>query len=256
MTLHTFSGLMVILINMDRSTQRRDQMEHRLKALGLAYSRLSAVDGKAQWGDLCQTVDITAFERNVGRDVMQGEIGCYHSHLRAWQTLLDSDCQTLLVLEDDVVFGDDFLEALGEALQHRRSWDILNLNKIRAKQPVRQAGLGRYSPNAYMGPLTGMGAYLISSDTAARLLPTMLPICLPIDLELDRVHRHQLRRLGLEPFPSYVNDENQSTITGQGFSGVKKYPWYKRMPTFKRRLRDLIRKQIYLLQSRQLFPKK
>lgn len=142
MTLHTFSGLMVILINMDRSTQRRDQMEHRLKALGLAYSRLSAVDGKAQWGDLCQTVDIAAFERNVGRDVMQGEIGCYHSHLRAWQTLLDSDCQTLLVLEDDVVFGDDFLEALGEALQHRRSWDILNLNKIRAKQPVRQAGLG------------------------------------------------------------------------------------------------------------------
>lgn len=101
-----------------------------------------------------------------------------------------------------------------------------------------------------------MGAYLISSDTAARLLPTMLPICLPIDLELDRVHRHQLRRLGLEPFPSYVNDENQSTITGQGFSGVKKYPWYRRMPTFKRRLRDLIRKQIYLLQSRQIFPKK
>jgi len=78
---------------------------------------------------------------------------------------------------------------------------------------------------------------------------------LPIDLELDRVHVHQLRRYGLEPFPSHVDDGNQSTITGQGFSGVKKYPWYRRMPTFKRRLVDLVRKQIYLMQSGQLFPR-
>jgi glycosyl transferase family 25 len=201
-------------------------------------------------------VDVYTFERNVGRDVMPGEIGCYHSHLQAWRTLVDSECHTLLVLEDDVVFGGDFLEALGEALQHRRSWDTLNLNKIRAKQPVRQAGLGRYSLNAYLGPLTGMGAYLISRDTATRLLPAMLPISLPIDLELDRVHRHQLRRFGLEPFPSHVNDENQSTITGQNFSGVKRYPWYRRMPTFKRRLRDLFSKQVYLMQSGQMFAKK
>lgn len=256
MTQHSFPGLMVILINLDRSIQRRQQMEQRLLALGLAYTRLSAVDGKAQWDTLRSTVDQVAFERHVGRDLMPGEIGCYHSHLQSWQALLQSDCHTLLVLEDDVVFGEDFIAALGEALQHRHSWDMLNLNKIRAKQPVCQARVGRYSLNAYMGPLTGMGAYLISRDTAARLLPAMLPIVLPIDLELDRVHRHQLRRLGLEPFPSHVNDENQSTITGQGFAGVKKYPWYRRMPTFKRRLRDLVRKQLYLMQSGQLFPKK
>jgi glycosyl transferase family 25 len=255
MTLHTFTGLMVILINLDRSKQRREQMDHRLASLGLAYTRLSAVDGKAQWETLRSTVDKVAFERNVGRDLMLGEIGCYHSHLQSWNALLQSDCHTLLVLEDDVVFGDDFMEAIDQALQYRQSWDMLNLNKIRAKQPVCQSRVGRYSLNAYMGPLTGMGAYLISRDTAARLLPAMLPIVLPIDLELDRVYRHRLRRLGLEPFPSHVNDENQSTITGQGFDEVKKYPWYRRLPTFKRRLRDLVRKQLYLMESGQLFPK-
>jgi glycosyl transferase family 25 len=256
MTSNSFPGLMVALINLDRSEHRRIQMAQRLAEIGLAYSRLAAVDGKARWAELLPSVDVYTFERNVGRDVMPGEIGCYHSHLQAWRTLVDSECHTLLVLEDDVVFGGDFLEALGEALQHRRSWDTLNLNKIRAKQPVRQAGLGRYSLNAYLGPLTGMGAYLISRDTATRLLPAMLPISLPIDLELDRVHRHQLRRFGLEPFPSHVNDENQSTITGQNFSGVKRYPWYRRMPTFKRRLRDLFSKQVYLMQSGQMFAKK
>lgn len=247
---------MVILINLERSIQRREQMEQRLLELGLAYTRLSAVDGKAQWEMLQSTVDKFTFERNVGRDLMPGEIGCYHSHLQSWNALVQSDCHTLLVLEDDVVFGDDFIEAIGEALQYRQSWDMLNLNKIRAKQPVCQALVGRYSLNAYMGPLTGMGAYMISRVTAARLLPAMLPIVLPIDLELDRVHRHRLRRLGLEPFPSHVNDENQSTITGQGFAGVKKYTWYRRLPTFKRRFRDLVCKQLYLMKSGQLFPKK
>jgi glycosyl transferase family 25 len=169
--------------------------------------------------------------------------------------LIHSDSHTLLVLEDDVVFGDDFLPALQQALVHRDRWDMLNFNKIRAKQPVRQAQLGSYLLNAYMGPLTGMGAYLISRDTAQRLMPNLLPITLPIDLELDRVHLHRIRRYGLEPFPSHVDDGNQSTITGQSFSGVNKYPWYRRMPTLKRRLRDLLAKQVYLLQTGQIFPK-
>lgn len=253
MTQHNFHGLMVILINMDRSIQRRQQMEHRLLGLGLVYTRLSAVDGKARWAELSPTVDVYTFQRNVGRDVMQGEIGCYHSHLQAWRALVDSNSHTLLVLEDDVVFGDNFLPALHEALLHRHSWDMLNFNKIRAKQPVQQAQIGPYSLNAYLGPLTGMGAYLISRDTARRLLSSMLPITLPIDLELDRVHRHRIRRYGLEPFPSHVDDGNQSTITGQSFSGVKKYPWYRRLPTFRRRLRDLFSKQIYLLRTGQIF---
>ena len=255
MTSNSFLGLMVTLINLDRSEHRRIQMAQRLAEIGLAYSRLAAVDGKARWAELLPSVDVYTFERNVGRDVMPGEIGCYHSHLQAWRTLVDSECHTLLVLEDDVVFGDDFLQALREALTHRDRWDMLNFNKIRAKQPVRQAQIGPYSLNAYMGPLTGMCAYLISRDTALQLLPSMLPITLPIDLELDLVHRHRIRRYGLEPFPSHVDDENQSTITGPSFSGVNKFPWYRRMPTFKRRVFHLLCKQIYLLRSGRLFPK-
>ncbi len=251
-----FPGLMVLLINLDRSEHRRLQMERRLADMGLAYTRLSAVDGKAHWSELVTSVDVSLFERQVGRDLIAGEIGCFHSHLRAWKSLVDSDCHTLLVLEDDVVFGPDFLPALQLALEHRHRWDVLNLNKIRAKQAVRQAQLGPYALNAYMGPLTGMGAYLISRDTAQRLLPDMLPITLPIDLELDRVHRHRISRYGLEPFPSHVDDEDQSTITGQAFAGVRKHAWYRRMPTFKRRLRDLFAKQWYLLRTGQLFPEK
>jgi len=253
MTASAFPDLMVILINLDRSVQRREQMEQRLKELGLGYVRMPAVDGTAEWEKLQQSVDIPAFQRNVGRDVLKGEIGCYHSHLQAWAMFLETGQQTLLVLEDDVVFGPDFLNAMSIALENKDKWDILNLNKIRAKQPVCQAKLDGYSLNAYIGPLTGMGAYLISSRTAATLGPKLMPIILPIDLALDRIHIHHQRRYGFEPFPSYVDDENQSTITGSSFNTVKKYSWYLRMPTFSRRLTDLFKKLIYLFQTGQIF---
>jgi glycosyl transferase family 25 len=250
----TFPDLMVILINLDRSVQRREQMEERLKELGLGYIRMPAVDGAAEWEKLQQSVDIPTFQRNVGRDVLKGEIGCYHSHLQAWAMFLETGKQTLLVLEDDVVFGSDFLNAISIALENKDKWDILNLNKIRAKQPVRQARLAEYCLNAYIGPLTGMGAYLISSRTVAKLDPALMPITMPIDLALDRIHIHHQRRYGLEPFPSYVDDENQSTITGNSFNKVKKYKWYLRMPTFRRRLGDIFKKLLYLFQTGQIFP--
>jgi glycosyl transferase family 25 len=256
MTQAHVDGLLVLLINLDRSDSRLSQMQQRLSKLGLHYERLSAVDGKLQWQRLKETVNITAFERNVGRDIMPGEIGCYHSHLQAWQQLLSSDAKTLLVLEDDVVFGADFLSALKLALVHSQSWDMLNLNKIRAKQPIRLFHLDAYALNAYVGPLTGMGAYLIHKEVAARLLPQMLPIELPIDLELDRVHKFDLRRYGLEPFPSAVQDNDESTITGLSFGMVKKYPWFKRFPVFGRRLTTLVGKTFYLLLKGRFFPKK
>ena len=116
-------GLGVWLINLDRSTARREAMEARLSALGLPYTRFSAIDGRAEWDRLVASVDIAAFRRNVGREVLPGEIGCYASHLGVWQALLDSPHEVALILEDDVVFHDDFLPALDPVMDARDRWD-------------------------------------------------------------------------------------------------------------------------------------
>jgi glycosyl transferase family 25 len=247
--------LKVVLINLDRSTSRRATMEIRLAELGLRFERMPAFDGVGRFEELVSTVDVKAFERNVGRRLLPGEIGCYHSHLAAWRLLLESKARTLLVLEDDVVFGPDFMSALRIALDEADQWDFLKLNKIRAKQPVTQAWLGPYALNAYIGPATGLGAYLIKRDLVSRLLPRMLPITRPIDHELDRIHVHRFRHFGLEPFPSHVDDGNQSTITGRAFADVKKFPWYRRFAVYGLRLSNLTHRIIYLCGTGRLFKK-
>lgn len=250
-----FPGLMVLLINLPRSNDRRTRMEQRLKSLGLGYEILSAVDGRAQQEQLLHTVDVTAFERHVGRDVLPGEIGCYHSHLQAWERFLASDAQVLLVLEDDMVFHDDFADALRIALRGRAHWDMLKLAKIRAKQPVCQGLLGPYRLNAYIGAATGFGAYLVQRDTAKRLLPHLLPIRAPIDRELEQVQRYDLRHFGLEPFPCHPQDEGQSTITGSHFGAVKRYPLSRRWTKYAEQASNLLQRVVYLARSGRLWPR-
>ena len=248
-------GLMVLLINLPRSADRRTRMEQRLSDIGLAYELLPAVDGRAQWEQLVPSVDVPAFERHVGRDVLPGEVGCYHSHLQAWQRFLASDQQVLLVLEDDMVFHDDFVEALRTALRGRAHWDMLKLAKIRAKQPVCQGLLGPYRLNAYVGAATGFGAYLVQRATAQHLLPALLPVRAPIDRELEQVDRYDIRHFGLEPFPCHPQDEGQSTITGERFSAVKRYPLSRRWTKYAGQASGLLRRVVYLGRRGRLWPR-
>ena len=234
--------LPVFLINLDRSKDRLKTMQGRLDHLGLPWVRIAGIDGRAEWEILAQNLDITRFERNVGRRIMAGEIGCYMSHLAAWDRLIKSDAPWGLILEDDVVFGDDFIPALEQLMRHPPTWDIVKLNKIRAKQPVLRQPLGQYRLNAYIGPFTGMGAYVITAQAARRLRGGMLPITRPIDHELDRIFHHRLHHYGMEPFPSYVEDQGHSTITGANFVDVQKFKGFKRLPYQILRLSNLIRK--------------
>ncbi len=249
-------NLKAYLINLERVNERREQMAQRLQTIGLEYKWFPAIEGVKRQQELLPSVDVAQFERRVGRPLLWGEIGCYHSHIQVWKNFLHH-CheEVLLVLEDDVVFNDDFIDALNLAMSVQSQWDFLKLNKIRAKQPISQGSVGRYHLNAYLGPATGLGAYLIRRSTIEKLLPNMFPITRPIDHELDRTHVHQFRHLGLEPFPSYVDDGNVSTITGSHFSGIKKPAFYKRLPHYISRLSDSVGKFFYLVKTRQILPK-
>lgn len=242
------------LINLDRAQARRQMMEVRLGEIDLPYNRFAAVDGKLHEAALMQSVDASAFVRNVGRPILAGEIGCYQSHLNVWQALLESKHKVALILEDDVVFHEDFLSSIDLALEASCHWDVLRFNCIRAKIAIDQGHIGGYRLNAYIGPFTGNGAYLIKKDVAARLLPRLLPMTRPFDIELNRFNLHDYRLLGLEPWPSHVNDDGKSTITGQNFGEVKKFRWYKRLPNYRLRAANYLRRIVYLTRKGMLFP--
>lgn len=248
-------ALPVWLINLPRATARRARMEERLAQLGLPYVLFPGVDGRAEEARLLANTDVPAFERNMGRKVLIGGIGCYHSHLAVWESFLASGKPAALILEDDVIFHDDFLDAVRLGLQAGAHWDFLKLNCIRAKQPVSQGRVGPYRLNAYLGPATGTGAYLITRETAAKLLPAMRRVTRATDHEINRFFVHDFRLRGLEPFPSHLEDGESLIATGPGgYGGVQKFPWYQRLPNYRLRIGNYFRRLWWLLKRGEAMP--
>jgi glycosyl transferase family 25 len=246
--------LPVWLINLDRATARRAAMEERLSRLGLPYARFPGVDGRAEEARLLANTDIPAFERNMGRRVLIGGIGCYHSHLAVWEAFLATGKPVALVLEDDVVFHDDFLQALRLGLRAQAHWDLLRFNCVRAKLPISRGRIGPYRLNAYLGPFTGNGAYLITRETAAKLLPAMRRVTRACDHEINRFFVHDFRLRGLEPWPSHPDDGGDSQITGAGFADVRKFPWHHRLPHYRLKAANYLRRFGWLLKRGELWP--
>ena len=92
----------VYLVNMDRSTDRLEIMQRRLSSLGLEYERVSAVDGSK-----LSTEDkkfVVSPNWRYPYSLTPGEVGCFLSHKKCWQNLIDSGEPWALVLEDDSVF--------------------------------------------------------------------------------------------------------------------------------------------------------
>ena len=248
-------GLGVWLINLDRDTDRRARMEAQLSALDLPFTRFAAIYGKDHAEELSKRADAAAYARNMGSPILPGKMGCYASHIAVWEACLASDHDVALILEDDVVFHDDFLDSLDLALAAADHWDTIRFNCIRAKLPVRQGYVGDYSLNAYIGPFTGNAAYLLKRDVARRLLPNLWPQTRAFDHELNRFFWHDFRQFGLEPFSTHVDDGNESSITGTGFALVNKFKWYQRLPHYRLKAANYFRRAGWLARQGRLWPR-
>ncbi|TGD41349.1 glycosyltransferase family 25 protein [Pseudotabrizicola sediminis] len=239
----------VWLINLPTDVGRRSAMEHQLTKLGLSWQLFPAIDGRARRDELLKGADEAAYQRNMGMSLLPGKLGVYASHLAVWEAFIASDHDVAMILEDDVVFHDDFLEALATALAGREHWDLVRFNAIRAKLPVTQGTLGNYRLNAYVGPFTGNACYLIKKDVARKLVSELWPQTRALDHELNRFFVHDYRQRGLEPFASHPDDQNVSTITGVGFAKVKKFKWYRRLPHYQLKAVNYLRRFFYLVRT-------
>lgn len=98
----------VFLVNMDRSTDRLEIMLKRLSTLGLEFERVAAVDGSKLTD--AERSRVLSPNWRYPYSLTPGEVGCFLSHKKCWQRLIDSGESWALVLEDDSVFHPKAIE--------------------------------------------------------------------------------------------------------------------------------------------------
>ena len=172
----------VFIINLSRSVDRREQTSEALSlcAPSLEYSFFPAVDAKAG-----EHLAFSRFFRKAlalcykGRELSDAEKACFASHYSLWQQCVALD-EPIFVLEDDLVFPQDFLQGI---------MDI----RAAGYEYVRLGGLFGKGDDYHLkgdffltfAGLAGTQGYYITPEAAKRFIARCSGWVCPVDDYLD-----------------------------------------------------------------------
>lgn len=117
----------IFMINLERRPERREKMENLFTELGLEVEHFAAVDGKQLNTQLVQEMGISFLpgyeDPYHHRPMTMGEIGCFLSHYRIWQQIVQRQLRQVLILEDDIRFEPYFTASALRVLQQASNYD-------------------------------------------------------------------------------------------------------------------------------------
>src|SRR5262245_34702066 len=190
----------ILVINLDRSTDRLRRMRAQTDRLGLSFERFPAVDGTSIPADLAPY--FCDASGRVISPLAPGEVGCYASHLALWRHLVASAVPAILVCEDDAVLPDDLAALVGGLLPALPvGWDMVHLCRApdRAFHTITKLD-GRSLIRFSRVPTTTVG-YLISLAGATKLIEPVGPRMWCVDQDLRWPWRFGLDTYGVDPPP-------------------------------------------------------
>ncbi|TWT79080.1 Glycosyltransferase family 25 (LPS biosynthesis protein) [Planctomycetes bacterium CA13] len=225
-----------LVISLQRATTRLAHAQSLLAQLPLVAEILPAVDGAAMSK---QEID-AVYARHLHQprypfELRVGEIGCFLSHRKAWQTIVDQDLDAALVMEDDVLIdGEPFERAIDFIKAHapRDSYVQLPVRQVpRDVISIAASGAQRMLLST-ITPLRTSGQW-VTRIAAKRLLAATERFDRPVDTTLQMHWITGVRCLTLDP--SGITD--LTTELGGSTIGVGK----KKRLTFEKVSREFSR---------------
>jgi len=201
----------IIYINLDKDVERRQRMQTQFNNFQLAAQRLPAV----WWKDMAEDMQNRYYSEALNQTqyfkaLANGEKGCYCSHIKAWQALLDSSAAAMAIFEDDVKLLADIVPTLQAVAGRTADWDMIKLygrpqEKIRNKLPL----FGTHSLITYQRVPSFAAGYIITRAGAQKLLASRLPFGRPVDVDFRFWFENDLRIAGVHPPVIALDDTSE-----------------------------------------------
>lgn len=173
------------IIHLKRAEQRRPQVDRIMEACPVKTSIIDAVDGRAMSPNQRAQVYTTdkLFEPRYPFEIGAGEIGCFLSHRRAWQAIIDGNLHAGLIIEDDVEIDREvFSAALNAAEKLISDRGIVQFQVREIEQPgpiiATEETVNFHQP--VIVPLR-LSCTLFSADAASLLLQLSSRFDRPVD---------------------------------------------------------------------------
>jgi glycosyl transferase family 25 len=177
-----FQNMKIYYINLDRSEDRKQSLESICSSQNIVSERITAIDGKKlDINDKKYEKAIHKikwwFEKNNLSNI--GHFGCYLSHMKTYETFLQSNSEYCLILEDDIelLTNDLKSEIIKNMNNLPEDWNILLLGyEIDArKKNVKNGNKNTKLKNGLLNItyFVGLHAYIINRKTAKILLENL-----------------------------------------------------------------------------------
>lgn len=220
------------IINLNRAKNRWENIRFQFEALHLDFQRIEAVDAKT---DSLPQNKIAPLGHPTKyffpRELSSGEVACYMSHIKCWETLLESNEQWAAVLEDDALLSSRAKFFLGSTEWIPSNVHILQLHTYEKEWRCRTMSkhFSLHDGSAIynvISPSFGTCCYLIDKKAAQEALKLSHLIASPIDEFLFNFKSpfvQQFPTLRLNPCCVLHNDSSPSTVGKVRFSHKKHY---------------------------------
>ncbi|MCF2855992.1 glycosyltransferase family 25 protein [Pseudoalteromonas sp. SMS1] len=223
----------IFLINLDQSTDRLEKSATRLAEQGITFERISGVYGKALSNEeISKHYNHQINQQHFYRALGKGEIGCYFSHRKAWQTIVDRKLKYAIVLEDDfrVVGNLDNVFKTIESLT--LDWKLIKLAAYENRErPIEftHALNTEFDLVVHKKAMTGCCAQAITYEGAKALLKATDQFGRPVDTDIQHIWETKVPVYSMMPYYIEQDLEFDSDIAAAtGKTKVKKRFWQRK----------------------------
>jgi glycosyl transferase family 25 len=204
------------VINLARSSERREYITSHLKSIGITPTLFNAVDGKQlsmdellSSGKYNDEVSRKTFDRSLS----MAEIGCGLSHIYVYESIVRQQAAFALVSEDDAQFSPDARARIQRIIETAPpDWELIQLRFDCRDFDIVSSELVDFRFNNDL-PVAAT-AYLIKLSAATKIIANAYPIRLPADSLLGRANQWGIRIYGAWPELVGVNNVFPSAIQG------------------------------------------
>ncbi len=216
------SGLKVFVISLTDSKSRREKVTRQLDAKKIKFEFLNAIDGRTSNHPYLKNYNESQFLINRRRKAALGELGCYVSHLLAWEKCVALN-EPIVVLEDDFELTDNFAEGLKFVANFADRVPFIRLEPLESKMFLTSYHGEEFSLVKQLRIAMCATGYMITPQGAGAFLKNGREIRYPIDLYLKYTFIHKQPMYALTPnivYPTHANSVIGMTIRQHREKGV------------------------------------
>lgn len=199
----------IFVLSLAHCTDRRVKVISAMKKLHLEFEFLDGVDGRVDSHPYLDRYSEKEFIYNYRRPAAAGELGCYASHMLAWDKCVELN-RPIIIFEDDFILNENSLDAFSVAEGLIERYGFIRLETTR-KPTFIAAKQGAFTLHHFLKVPQCLTCYMISPKVALALLNSSTTIIQPVDVLTRNVWMHKQPIYGLAPYTVQA-DGNDSII--------------------------------------------